>query len=128
MSNYPTIGELNKVSEWKGTLQNLITYLQDIWEYEPPRLRNGRSSFDRKKVFKLSISTWGWSGNEDVIERLQTTMFWMTCWRSSHRGGHYEFEISPDFMYSPKVEWGDPRKPEDQEWRNGLVATDKEPQ
>jgi len=40
-----------------------------------------------------TVSSGGWSGCEDVIGALgENTVFWLMCWRSSRRGGHFEFE------------------------------------
>jgi len=113
MSDYPSESDLGKITRWTGTLQELITFVQSIWWYDPPVLRKGRSSFDRKLVFKLEVSTWGWSGNEDIMGELQSTMFWIVCWRLSKRGGHYEFEINPTFMDAPNMVWGDPHTQKD---------------
>ena len=41
----------------------------------------------------LELHTGGWSGNEDIIDKLSDTLFWMICWESTRRGGHYYFEI-----------------------------------
>lgn len=43
---------------------------------------------------RYSISTGGWSGNEDIIDALaKNWKFWNLYWKSSKRGGHYIFEI-----------------------------------
>ena len=110
---YPSKADLKRIADWKGTLRELIEFLQGLWEYDPPVLRKGRSSFDRKLAYKLDVHTWGWSGNEDIIEALHPTMLWILYWRSSRRGGHYEFEIAPWALDTKGLEWGDPRRPED---------------
>ena len=43
------------------------------------------------RVYCINISTGGWSENEDVINDLKETIFWMLRWHQSTRGGHYEF-------------------------------------
>jgi hypothetical protein len=66
--------------------EGLIAYVRTLW-WGPPNYweQDGRA---------LSISTAGWSGNESIIGALQrNTMFWLMCWQSSRRGGHYEFQL-----------------------------------
>ena len=75
MNEYPTELELKKITNFNGTTREFIEFISSIWNYYPPVLRVGRSDFDRKKVYKLSMSTAGWSGNEDIIGELHKTMF-----------------------------------------------------
>ena len=110
MNEYPTELELKKITNFNGTTREFIEFISSIWNYYPPVLRVGRSDFDRKKVYKLSMSTAGWSGNEDIIGELHKTMFWMVHWMSSKRGGHYEFQINPTFMDRKMIELGLPKK------------------
>lgn len=43
---------------------------------------------------RYTISTGGWSGNEDVIAAIETNqMLQMLGWWSSRRGGHYEYRF-----------------------------------
>jgi len=107
---YPSDVELESIQHWQGTLRELIEFIQSIWEYSPPVLRVGRDGLRGKKCYKLTIHSWGWSGNEDIIGALQYTMFWVVCWQKSERGGHYEFEITPSLMDNKEMKWGDPRK------------------
>lgn len=92
MSNYPTAEDLQAIDDWGKDLNGLLDHLNNIWEYDPPHLTNGKDVLG-KKVKILHVSTWGWSGNEDIIGHLQNTFFWFLYWRSSVRGGHYTFEI-----------------------------------
>jgi hypothetical protein len=40
------------------------------------------------------LHTGGWSGHESIINALQKNeLFWFLCWKSSHRGGHYVFDL-----------------------------------
>jgi hypothetical protein len=39
----------------------------------------------------LELNTAGWSGCEDIIGQAQGTLWWSLYWRSTHRGGHYQF-------------------------------------
>ena len=50
-----------------------------------------KTDFVDGRVYCINVSTGGWSENEDVIDDLQDTMFWVLRWHQSKRGGHYEF-------------------------------------
>lgn len=47
----------------------------------------------------LTLHTWGWSGNEDIIEALKQSDFWWTMWYKSQIGGHYWFKLNYHFRY-----------------------------
>lgn len=117
MERYPSDIELEKIENWDGTPRELIEFIDSIWAYNQDdwKIRNGRDIL-RKKTFKISFSTWGWSGNEDIVEALQGTMFWWMFWWSSRRGGHYELEVSPtmiDKKFPGGTGWGKIRKKEE---------------
>lgn len=90
-NGYPTDEILNQIEQFElGThFENLIEYLQLIksnwwtpeWRYD---IETGI----------LQLSTFGWSGNEDIIRAMQKNlMFWSVFWYESKRGGHYKFDL-----------------------------------
>ncbi len=83
---YPTEETLDQISHWPwADRAALFEFIEEAWEYPDYFTRNGNH---------YDISTGGWSGNESLIGALQKNwMIWSTCWESSRRGGHYEFEI-----------------------------------
>lgn len=48
-------------------------------------------------IIILELTTGGWSENEEIIDVLSTTMFWLLWWQESKRGGYYKF------IYSEKM-------------------------
>ena len=98
--DYPDDEDLDKIKQWnilKGpeTLTSLMDYIKTLW-WMPDwgwREEDAKDILDRP-VRRYSISTAGWSGNESLIEAMESNqMFWMFCWVQSRRGGHYVFEI-----------------------------------
>jgi hypothetical protein len=85
---YPTEELLERVKTWpydKG-YAGLMELVRANWQWENYFQQDGN---------KYALSTGGWSGNEDLIGALQeNTLFWVCCWESSRRGGHYEFEVA----------------------------------
>lgn len=90
---YPTSKEIAKLKKHAGAIgaecaeldtDKLLNLLRDIWRYPDFIKENGRH---------LELHTGGWSGNEEIIGALQESMFWLTAWRKSERGGHYYFEL-----------------------------------
>jgi len=85
---YPEDHELKKIEEWNyRDFEGLMAYVEERWRYaDCGYWKKGRKYY--------RISTGGWSGNEEIIGALkENTMFWMCCWWSSRRGGHYMFTI-----------------------------------
>ena len=40
----------------------------------------------------IELKTGGWSENEEIINKLLDTTFWMLYWQKSERGGKYTFK------------------------------------
>ena len=40
----------------------------------------------------IEVTTGGWSENEEILNKLCTTMFWNLYWQESKRGGYYKFQ------------------------------------
>lgn len=93
-AGYPSETSLDIIRKWEiHDYAHLMDFVRDIWKYadwgwtETPHEKGGTL---------YTISTGGWSGNEDIIGALQDNqMFWIMCWQSARRGGHFEFQVSP---------------------------------
>ena len=90
-NNYLTDTELETIRFWpkdKG-FHNLMAYTKNIWIY-PGYFQENK--MEKETIYK--ISTGGWSGHEEIIDALNMNhFFWMECWYSSRRGGHYMFKV-----------------------------------
>lgn len=94
-NEYPTEEQLQAILDFKGSPRQFIEYIDSIWWADGFTIKPGRDDF-KKGVKRCTLSTWGWSGNEDIIGVMKQTWFWMLWWRKSERGGHYEFEVPND--------------------------------
>lgn len=85
---YPSELELRRVRTWPvSDWHGLFAYLRARWNYADVGYWTKRGS-------TYSISTGGWSGNEELIGALQENhIVWSLCWISSRRGGHYVFRV-----------------------------------
>lgn len=86
-SGYPTEEELAELDAFRGTPRDLVDAVDELWWHD------GFSMEPIADAYLLRLSTWGWSGNEEIIEHLQRSWFWFFFWAMSRRGGHFEFEI-----------------------------------
>ena len=89
MGCYPSDEELVKITSWKVNSQvdflELMEYIREIWAY-------AGDGYWKRAGDIFTISTAGWSGNEDIITALQENIpFWLLYWQQSRRGGHYVF-------------------------------------
>lgn len=85
---YPTEEALERIRTWPATdLRGMMAFVRELWAY--PEYWH-ESERDGKTV--IAMSTAGRSGNESLIEAMQENrIFWLICWQSHRRGGHYEF-------------------------------------
>lgn len=92
---YPTQETLEAVKNWKISsnkdINELLGFVRKVWQYG-----FSLEVFGEGTKRHIQLSTSGWSGNEDLIEALQSNrMFWLLCWFESRRGGHYKFLTHP---------------------------------
>jgi len=96
-SEYYTERELKEIQNWDiRDAHNLIERLRDMWEYKNYFIENwGLDQIHNERpILMLESHTGGWSGNEDIIEALQShKLFWTMWWWKTERGGHYYFEV-----------------------------------
>ena len=104
MSDYPTEEHLQFIRDYdinQGP-DGMIKHLQKIWywldfvktcERKTETHNEAEMSIEVVTVLSLELHTGGWSGNEDIIEALAASMFWLMYWQKSVRNGHYYFEI-----------------------------------
>jgi len=95
MTEYPTEEELKTIREWDMVgiaaldMLRFLDYIKDLWW-----MPDWGFHLKGKRVLRLELHTGGWSGNEDIIEALQSNfMFWAMYWQQSRRGGHYKFRM-----------------------------------
>lgn len=85
---YDETSEIKKIREWpwQDGWADLLAFVRTFWHIPDWGFKQDGKDY--------AISTGGWSGNEELMGALRANiMFWMVCWKSSRRGGHFEFEI-----------------------------------
>ena len=45
----------------------------------------------KDRIIILELTTGGWLENEEIIDIISGTMFWILWWQESKRGGYYKF-------------------------------------
>ena len=92
MGEYPEDEELEFIRKFEGNYHDLMDYVNDIWKYADIGYYKTERIIDeisKKPQTEYSLSTGGWSGNEEIIEAMMDNpLFWMFCWYSSKRGGN----------------------------------------
>ena len=102
-NDYPTDEEVAQVKQWEFTTPEsfveFMAFVKSIGNYWPT------DSFGwQQDGRKFSVSTGGWSGNEEILGAMQENWtFWAVCWKKHERGGHYEFELPDPAVYFKKA-------------------------
>lgn len=97
MSDYPSEEDLQAIRDWESIADadGWFRFVRSIW-WAPEWGWHEDSVTDDldRPVRRYSISTGGWSGNEDIIEAMGHNMLWHVTWQQSRRGGHYIFDVA----------------------------------
>ena len=95
---YPDDEELEKIKTWNpADPMGLMDYVEERWEYgDVGGFRSWPTKYagTDKPIMVFALHTFGWSGNESLIEAMmENTVFWMMNWFMTRRGGHYWFKV-----------------------------------
>lgn len=97
---YPNEEQLYKIKTWDyKDIGGLIDYVIALWWMADWGVgwthRKVKDKWvEDKYYYKLTLSTGGWSGNEDIIGALrQNDWFWVLCFYKHRVGGHFVFRI-----------------------------------
>ena len=98
MPDYPTDADLARIEAWPATdLRGLFDFVRELWSYPDfwGEIGAPAGCIPATRIdTHITCSTGGWSGNESLIDALQSNLAaWLLTWYSSRRGGHYEFRI-----------------------------------
>ena len=97
---YPTEESLRAIELWdwehNGGAKGWFDFIGSLWHFKSFGWWEGECEHESgEKYYGYALSTGGWSGNESLIYAMQENkhMLWHLNWVSSHRGGHYEFDL-----------------------------------
>lgn len=97
-NGYPTSEALAYIDNWSMVFDvelnigiyfsekrydELINYVKELWWGDSLIYEGGL----------LELHTYGWSGNESIIEKLKRTNLWLLKFRAKQVGGHYYFKV-----------------------------------
>jgi hypothetical protein len=83
---------LDGQSDWTASMIGLMNYVKRRWKYAEVGYWTEHLDTGDGTLF-YSISTGGWSGNEELIMALEGSTFWLLTFESMFRGGHYVFKV-----------------------------------
>lgn len=67
-----------------------VTIIEKYWNQD-----YGTFNIEGKDgIITLELTTGGWSENEEIMDIISSTMFWLFWWQESKRGGYYKFVYS----------------------------------
>jgi len=102
----PKQEEIEQIRNWditKTGVKPLIDFIKTLWV--PPvygiTVHKYKHSVLRIPVYRVTLQTFGYQGNEKIIKALKNSTFWLLCWLRSERGGRFWFEV-PEHLWEIK--------------------------
>jgi len=92
--DYPTDEDLRLISNWSvKDIPEWFAFVRSLWALTDWKIEDAVDDISERPVTRYTISTGGWSGNEELIGAMQRNwLLWSLTWVQSRRGGHYIFE------------------------------------
>lgn len=92
---YPTEDSLDQIRAYSGSLLAFFREIKNLWWGGNDGISEtiGKDALGGR-IIRVRLHTWGWSGNESIIEAMESNlMMQMIAWVESRRGGHYIYEF-----------------------------------
>ena len=91
---YPTDEALDLIAKWDvKDITGWFEFVQSLWALTDWKIEDATDDISDRPVTRYTMSTGGWSDNEDLIHAMQQNwLLWNLTWVQSRRGGHYIFE------------------------------------
>jgi hypothetical protein len=106
-NGYPTAAALVALDRFHGSPRDLVHHVSElVRDYGVFAVDDMADEWGRASK-RLTLVTGGWSGCEEVIERLSDTMFHFSYWESSWRGGKHTYVVPANQWETPTL-LGDP--------------------
>jgi hypothetical protein len=95
---YPTDEFLEWVKSYDVVEGSGFWFIQEVLsEWWPDGEYGVRVQRKYRGERKVHVSTWGWSGNEELIAAMQgNMMFWVLHYYAHQVGGHYTFRFTEE--------------------------------
>ena len=98
---YPDEKTLRLVRHYSGSALEFFRALKTGWKHGESGVRENLNARDLcgHRIVRFQLHTWGWSGNEELINAMERNlMLQMLTWEQSRRGGHYVYEFKRDLV------------------------------
>jgi hypothetical protein len=99
---YPTEEYLNWLKDWRSWVEegtsdamvpNILQSLKETWTYGSIEIKRPYNA-----QFVVELHTYGWSGNEEIIEALEKNPLFWSNWIRHDVGGHYYFKFPKKYL------------------------------
>lgn len=89
---YPTDEEIASIKSWPySDPLGWFAHIKSCWWATDWGWREQAGKPGKEQTI-LTVSTGGWSGNEEIITAMQENyILWGMTWQEARRGGHYKF-------------------------------------
>ena len=99
---YPTEASLEEIRNYTGSTLEFFRGLKDGWWCDAWGYSEHGVNADGEIEF--SLSTGGWSGNEDTIRAMRdNVILWHKSWYRQTVGGHFEFKVAESSEVSVNI-------------------------
>lgn len=110
-NGYPEGAALDRLRNFTGSPADFASHAQSLFWAE--NTDSGTFVTERGRRFHwVSFTAGGWSGHQSVLEAIESTIWHIAYWNSSHRGGTVTYHIPGEDWLGNRGFWGGAVTPE----------------